>query len=60
MRLWLAGLILVPVVGAAQGTVGGQGFGYPAGQYSSRAAATAGALAPFDPMSPVNPAAITG
>lgn len=59
MRLLLAGLMLVPVVGAAQGTIGGQGFGYPAGELSGRAAATGGALAPFDPMSPVNPATTT-
>lgn len=60
MRLWLAGLMLVPSIGAAQGTISGQGFGYPAGQLSARASASAGALAPFDAMSPVNPSAITG
>lgn len=58
MRI-LAACALVAMPAAAQGTLGGQGFGYPAGQYSSRAAASAGALAPFDALSPVNPAAAT-
>ena len=41
---------------SGQGTVGGQGFGYPVTQQSARAAGSAGALAPFDQVSPVNPA----
>lgn len=47
-----------PVAAAAQGVLGSQGFGYPTGQYGGRAAGTAGALAPFDAVSAVNPAAL--
>lgn len=56
--LALAGLMWMPAVVVAQGTVGGQGFGYPVSQQSARAAGTAGALAPFDEVSPVNPATL--
>jgi hypothetical protein len=42
----------------AQGTLSTQGFGYPPGQLSARAQATGGALGEFDPLSPLNPAAI--
>lgn len=43
---------------AAQGALSTQGFGYPAGQFSTRAMATGGGIGEFDPDSPVNPAAI--
>ena len=43
---------------AAQGTLSTQGFGYPPGQFSSRALATGGGLAQFDPQSVLNPASI--
>ncbi len=43
---------------AAQGILGGQGFGYPVSGQSARAAGTAGALAPFDELTPLNPAAV--
>ncbi len=43
----------------AQGTLGAQGFGYPPGQFSTRALATGGGISQFDPQSPVNPAAIS-
>jgi len=43
---------------AAQGALSIQGFGYPTGQASTRAAATAGALGETDPGSPINPAAL--
>ncbi len=43
---------------AAQGTLSGQGFGYPTGELSSRAIATGGSLAEFDPATPLNPASI--
>lgn len=43
---------------AAQGTLSTQGFGYPTGQLSTRALATGGGLAEFDPDTPINPAAI--
>ncbi len=42
----------------AQGALSVQGFGYPGGQLSTRSLATGGALADFDPQSPVNPASI--
>jgi hypothetical protein len=42
----------------AQGTLSTQGFGYPQGEFSTRALGTGGALAQFDPQSGVNPAAI--
>ena len=45
------------VVGA-QGSLAGQGFGYPPGQLSTRALGTGGGLAEFDPVSPLNPAAL--
>ena len=50
---------LSPAAGVAQGILGGQGFGYPAGQQGARAAGTAGALAPFDAVSPANPASVS-
>lgn len=60
MRRIAAVLLAVGAASAAhaQGTVGGQGFGYPAGQHGARSAGTAGALAPFDAVSAVNPAAV--
>ena len=50
---------LIPAGDAgSQGTLSTQGFGYPPGQYSTRARGTGGGMAEFDPESPVNPAAI--
>ena len=43
---------------AAQGSLSLQGFGYPTGQISARAAGTASALAETDPSSPINPGAL--
>ena len=43
---------------AAQGTLSTQGFGYPPGQISTRAASLGGGLAETDPLSPINPAAL--
>ncbi len=43
----------------AQGSLAGQGFGYPPGQLSTRALGTGGGLAEFDPVSPINPASLT-
>ena len=59
--LVLAMLFLAPLVPAAsaQGTLSTQGFGYPPGGLSTRAAATGGATAPFDPVSTANPAALS-
>lgn len=54
-----AALILTPAAALrAQGTVSGQGFGYPPGQLSTRALGTAGSIGEFDPVSPLNPAAL--
>lgn len=50
---------LAPRGAAAQGSLSGQGFGYPPGQLSTRALGTGGGLAEFDPASPLNPASIT-
>ena len=43
---------------AAQGTLSTQGFGYPPGQISTRAATLGGGLGETDPLSPINPAAL--
>ena len=53
--LALAALVLAPRAGAAQGSLSGQGFGYPTGQLSARALGTGGALGEFDPQSALNP-----
>jgi hypothetical protein len=44
---------------AAQGTLSTQGFGYPAGGLSTHAEALGGSIAESDPLSPVNPAALS-
>ncbi len=51
--------LLAPSALSAQGSIGSQGFGYPAGQLSAGALGAAGAGAESDPNSPINPAAIT-
>jgi len=43
----------------AQGTLSTQGLGYPPGLLSARAQAMGGAIGESDPMSPLNPAAIS-
>jgi hypothetical protein len=62
MAMSLAGLaaLSAPLAAplAAQGVLSLQGFGYPMGQLSTRAAGTAGALGEIDAGSPLNPAAI--
>ncbi len=58
MRIAVVIALLLPATSLAQGTVAGQGFGYPGGQFSARATGTGGALGPFDLISQVNPAAI--
>lgn len=52
------GASVVPA--SAQGTLSTQGFGYPLGGLSARAAATGGALGEFDYLSARNPAALNG
>lgn len=53
-----ASLAIIAPVASAQGTLGTQGFGYPPGQLSARAAATGGAVGEFDAASPLNPASV--
>jgi hypothetical protein len=43
---------------SAQGAIALQGYGYPPGQLSVRAATTGGALGEFDQAAPINPAAL--
>jgi len=57
--LLAAALAACPIAVGAQGTLSAQGFGYPPGQLSTRARATAGAFGEFDPQSPINPAALS-
>ncbi|MDB4883885.1 MAG: hypothetical protein JWL95_2651 [Gemmatimonadetes bacterium] len=49
----------LPALARAQGTLSTQGFGYPAGQISTRSLAAGGSIAEFDPLSATNPAALT-
>jgi hypothetical protein len=61
MRTVTLALLLLALGASAasgQGSLSTQGFGYPPGQLSSRTAATGGALAEIDPLSPVNPASL--
>lgn len=58
--LLIASLVLAgaSAQASAQGTLSTQGFGYPPGQLSTRAATLGGGLAETDPLSPLNPAAL--
>ena len=49
-------LIAAPLAG--QGTVSGQGYGYPPGALGTRAQGAGGSLEQFDEETPVNPAAL--
>ncbi len=63
MRHFLTAAVMAILAGtnaSAQGSLSGLGFGYPVGGTSTRAAATGGAFAEFDPMSPINPASLGG
>ena len=59
---WLAAgaasLALPAAAAGAQGTVSGQGFGYPTGQLSTGSLGSGGAMAETDPFSPINPASL--
>ena len=59
---WAAPVLLaaaaLPATAAAQGSLSVQGFGYPTGQLGTRTLGTGGGLAEFDPISPLNPAAL--
>lgn len=50
--------LVVPQVALAQGSLAGQGFGYPLGGMSARSQASGSSLAGIDPQTPLNPAAI--
>jgi hypothetical protein len=56
-RVFVALLTAASSAGA-QGTLSTQGFGYPPGEFSTRALGTGGGLAQFDPQSGVNPASV--
>jgi hypothetical protein len=58
-RLVAAALVLPAALGA-QGNISTLGFGYPAGQLSTRALGAGGALGEIDPLSVSNPASILG
>jgi hypothetical protein len=51
-------LLLIAAPLAAQGTLSGQGYGYPPGGLGTRTQGTGGALAEFDEETPLNPAAL--
>jgi hypothetical protein len=53
-------MVLIGSRGDAQGALSLQGLGYPTGQMSARAEGTGGAVADFDALSLVSPAAIAG
>lgn len=57
----LALLLLVSTASVvnAQANISEQGLGYPTGQLSSRALGTGGAIGEIDPVSQINPAALT-
>lgn len=59
LLLLVTALAGAPLAAGAQGTLAGQGFGYPPGQLGARAAGSAGGVAEFDPISPINPAALS-
>ena len=53
-------LLLCPAAGMAQGSISTQGFGYPTGALSTRAAAAGGGFGEFDFSSPRNPSSTLG
>jgi hypothetical protein len=60
-RVWSAVAIAAMCCGAkltAQGAIGLQGYGYPPGQLTVRAATSGGGLGEFDQAAPLNPAAL--
>ena len=56
----LLACLALPTAAGAQGTISTQGFGYPTGGLSTRAAAGGGAFGEFDFSSPRNPSASLG
>jgi hypothetical protein len=63
MRALIVAVLAMALVDSradAQGALSTQGLGYPTGEMSARAEATGGAVADFDALSMVSPAAIAG
>lgn len=60
LMLITCALLGVPAVISAQGSISTQGFGYPTGGLSTRAAAAGGAFGEFDFSSPRNPSSTLG
>lgn len=58
--LTFVALLSVPALAGAQGSISTQGFGYPTGGLSTRAAAGGGAFGEFDFSSPRNPSSTLG
>jgi hypothetical protein len=54
----MAAMLVASGAARAQSNVSTQGFGYPPGQLSTSSMGSAGALSEFDPVSPINPAAL--
>jgi hypothetical protein len=57
--MFAAALAAMATHAVAQGDLSTQGYGYPAGGLSTRALATGGAVGELDPISTLNPAALT-
>src|SRR6202011_6065615 len=63
MRTLIVAALATALIGSrvdAQGSLSTQGLGYPTGQMSARAEGTGGAVADFDALSLLSPAAIGG
>ena len=60
MRSLFAAFLLAPSIAMAQGTISTQGFGYPTGGLSTRAAAGGGGFGEFDFSSTRNPSSTLG
>jgi len=60
LRAFYAAIMLLAaaIPAAAQGALSVQGLGFPPGQVSTRAEGSGGSTADFDPLTPINPAAI--
>jgi hypothetical protein len=56
----IAALLAIPALSSAQGSISTQGFGYPTGGLSTRAAAAGGGFGEFDYTSPRNPSSTLG
>ena len=54
-----AALVCAAATARAQGTLSSQGYGYPAGPFSTRSLTLGGSIGEIDPISTLNPAALT-